>query len=76
MLDETVIGLDSDHVDLVRFKNDSAKGYQEFLNYVSRLVEKNTTLKTVVDTQQILRPTFVRTQTRIREPLESTLGNS
>jgi hypothetical protein len=74
MLDETVIGLDSDHVNLVRFKDHDAMGYRRFSSYIRRLVEKKTTPKTVVDTQQILRPIFVTTESHGPEALESTLG--
>lgn len=74
MLDEKVVSLNKDHLGLVRIEKNDDLGYQEFSAFVRRTVLEHDKPKTVLETQQILRPTFPTSHSKTSMAISSTIG--
>jgi hypothetical protein len=72
MLNEVCSGLDKTHNGLPKFTSEDDDGFKTFLAFVES-ISKTTEPKTVLETQQILAPSF-NTDPLANDNIESTKG--
>lgn len=58
MSNEELVGLDTDHAGLAKFRGPDDPGYRQFTRFVIKMSKETEAEGTILDTQQILRLGF------------------